>query len=179
MLASRLPPPLQERCTSVSRLCSLCFWNPEGQSVKVVESTCDYRSRGFLKLAGPLSVFLIGCLAHLGVPPMVPMVPGTPRRSDCPAPGAGGWGWDRGRHCWGAEGEAEVWWHKRSQVLQRARGSCVSRRVCACVHTPVSVKAWRLGIHTGLVTIDFFFSSRFRLLSSLWAGGQGDAKRWR
>lgn len=32
----------------------------------MAESTCDYMSRGFLKLAGPLSVLLIGRLAGLG-----------------------------------------------------------------------------------------------------------------
>lgn len=47
---------------------AVCFLETEGQSVKVEESTCDCQSPGFLKLTGPLSVRLIGCLADFAAP---------------------------------------------------------------------------------------------------------------
>lgn len=92
----------------------------------------NYGSRGFLKLAGPLSGFLIGCWVNLGVPLFVP---GTPRRrSGCPALGdvtAGehrGWphggGWPRGTQVWPC-------WHARPVSVAARASVCTLMGVCS------------------------------------------------
>lgn len=48
---------------------AVCFMELKDRVyVKLTESTCDYPSLGFLKLADPLSVLLIGYLADLAAP---------------------------------------------------------------------------------------------------------------
>lgn len=98
--------------------------------MKVEESTCDYGSRGFLKLAGPLSGFLIGCWVNLGVPPFVLW---TLRRSGCPALGDVTAGEHRGWSHGGGVAQG------RPGVAMLARTSGVCRRPCVCVHTDGSV----------------------------------------
>lgn len=85
-LVSLFLPPLQNQWVA-SLILAVCFLETEGQSVKVEESTCGYLSPGFLKLTGPLSVLLIGCLADFAAPRAGDTVMVKP-----PSPGGGHFG---------------------------------------------------------------------------------------
>lgn len=138
------------------------FWSQK-DSVNVSESTCDYMSRGFLKLAGPPSVLLIGRLADLGASSARDAVM---VRTPC----SGG-----GHRVGAAEGRLEVRQPGCSQVLCRGLHAAAVWVPCACARECI-VETVQI-----LVTIEFL---EFLILAFLEqaakerVGCQGAIKRW-
>ena len=120
----------------------VCFLEPKGQSVKVVESACDYMSRGFLKLTGPLSVLLVAWQILL----LPVQGAGGPMRVRLPSSGRGHLGGGQGG------GRSVVAQMLPSQVLHWVCKCLLCQEPRECVHV---CRCGDLKCIQILVTVDF------------------------
>lgn len=116
-LVSFFLPPLQKQWVA-SLVFAACFFGNGRTECKSQESTCDYLSPRFLKLTGPLSVLLIGCLADVAAPHA-----GGPVMVKPPSPGGG----------WGAREDFGVITQMFPGVAWSVQVFTVSDASCACV----------------------------------------------
>lgn len=133
------------------------LWNHERMECKSLESTCDDLRGGVLKLAGPLSVSLIGRLANVGAPLWCR---GHLHGQTAPPRGEV----TEGRS---PRGERRCSWRNAPRFCSDSSRYCVTRCVCVCARASVRVATEMIGIQV-LLKIGFLTSSN-SCLSGEWA----------